>query len=463
MVFSSNLFLFLFLPTFFGLYFLLPKKLQNAFILFSSLVFYWIGAGYFVSLMIFKIVFNYFVARKLLLMKGGPRKALLIAGVSVNLLIFIYFKYMNFFATEISRALSLPFDEKVWSIALPIGISFFTFQALSTLIDAYRHEMKMPGSIIDFGMYLSVFPVLIAGPIVRYVEIEDHIYDRKVTTDGLFQGATRFCFGLAKKVLIADTLGGIVNTVFSMPATELQMGIAWLGVFTYALQIYFDFSAYSDMAIGLGKCLGFNFPENFDNPYRSHSITEFWRRWHMTLSRWFRDYLYIPLGGNKLGSGRTYLNLFVVFTLCGLWHGAAYTFLLWGFYHGALLTLERIADKRFGIVGKGLFGQFLTFFLVLIGWAIFRSEGLVNLRALLHAMFDFGQISINNTTITRLLTPDVMFIYGVAVLLVLFAGNKAIRFFEQALPKGILAVILLVVSCASISGNDFHPFIYFRF
>ncbi len=463
MVFSSNLFLFLFLPIFFGLYFLLPKKVQNAFILVSSLVFYWIGAGYFVSLMIFKIVFNYFVARKLLLMKGGPRKPLLIAGVSVNLLIFIYFKYMNFFATEISRALSLPFDETVWDIALPIGISFFTFQALSTLIDAYRLEMKMPASIIDFGMYLSVFPVLIAGPIVRYVEIEDHIYDRKVTTNDLFEGATRFCFGLAKKVLIADTLGSIVNTIFSLPPSGLVMGTAWLGVFTYALQIYFDFSAYSDMAIGLGRCMGFNFPENFNNPYRSHSITEFWRRWHMTLSRWFRDYLYIPLGGNRLGSGRTYFNLFLVFTLCGLWHGASYTFLLWGLYHGLLLTLERIADKRFGIAGKGLIGQLLTFVLVLIGWAIFRSEGLENARGLLHAMFDFGQISSNNIAITRLLTPDVMFIYGVAILLVLFAGTKVMRFLENDLAKGILAVVLLVVSCASISGNDFHPFIYFRF
>jgi len=462
-VFSSNLFLFLFLPAFFGVYFLLPKKLQNAFILPSSLLFYWIGAGYFVSLMIFKIVFNYFIARKLLLMKRGPRKPLLIAGIAVNLLIFIYFKYLHFFGTEFNRAFGLQIDEKFWDIALPIGISFFTFQALSTLIDAYRREMKMPASIIDFGMYLSVFPVLIAGPIVRYVEIEDHIYDREVSTDDLFEGATRFCFGLAKKVLIADTLGGIVNTVFSMPVAELQMGVAWLGVFTYALQIYFDFSAYSDMAIGLGKCLGFSFPEIFDNPYRSHSITEFWRRWHMTLSRWFRDYLYIPLGGNKLGSGRTYFNLFLVFTLCGLWHGASYTFLLWGLYHGLLLTLERIAGKHFGVVGKGLIGQLLTFFLVLIGWAIFRSEGLGNMQTLLHAMFDFGQISINNTSITRLLTPDVMFIYGVAVFLVLFAGSKAMRFLEADVLKGILAVTLLVVSCASISGNDFHPFIYFRF
>ena len=183
----------------------------------------------------------------------------------------------------------------------------------------------------------------------------------------------------------------------------------------------------------------------------------------MTLSRWFRDYLYIPLGGNRLGSGRTYFNLFLVFTLCGLWHGASYTFLLWGLYHGLLLTLERIAGKRFGLVGKGLVAQFLTFFLVLIGWAIFRSEGLGNMRTMLHAMFDFGQISINNATITRLLTPDVMFIYGVAVFLILFAGTKAMRFVEADLPKGILAVILLVVSCASISGNDFHPFIYFRF
>jgi alginate O-acetyltransferase complex protein AlgI len=396
-------------------------------------------------------------------MKDGPRKQLLIAGISVNLLIFIYFKYLHFFGTEFSRAFALKIDEKLWAIALPIGISFFTFQALSTLIDAYRREMKMPASIIDFGMYLSVFPVLIAGPIVRYVEIEDHIYDRKVTTENLFEGSTRFCFGLAKKVLIADTMGSVANSVFGMPAPELGMGVAWLGVFTYALQIYFDFSAYSDMAIGLGKCLGFSFPENFDNPYRSHSITEFWRRWHMTLSRWFRDYLYIPLGGNRRGSGRTYFNLFLVFTLCGLWHGASYTFLLWGLYHGLLLTLERIADKRFGVVGRGLIGQFFTFFLVLIGWAIFRSEGLGKMRTLLHTMFDFGQISINNTTITRLLTPDVMFIYGVAIFLVLFAGSKAMKFFEADLPKGVLAVLLLVVSCASISGNDFHPFIYFRF
>src|SRR5262249_31216673 len=259
------------------------------------------------------------------------------------------------------------------SIELPIGISFFTFQAISYVADIYTGRIVPVRRFIDFLAYHLLFPQLIAGPIVRYVEIEKELYDRRGSLGDFADGLHRCCLGLGKKLILADIMGVVADSVFSLPTNELTTGVAWFGALAYTLQIYFDFSGYSDMAIGLGRMLGFRFPENFNQPYRSQSITEFWRRWHMTLSRWFRDYLYIPLGGNRAGPIRTYANLLIVFVLCGLWHGAAYTFLLWGLFHGALLVIERLAQNRFGWKPTGLGGWALTLLLVMIGWVLFRA------------------------------------------------------------------------------------------
>ncbi|HMO18198.1 MAG TPA: MBOAT family O-acyltransferase [Oligoflexia bacterium] len=350
-------------------------------------------------------------------------------------------------------------------IVLPIGISFYTFQGMSAVIDAYRREFESPPSLIDFGMYLSAFPQLIAGPIVRFVEIKDQIRHRSVTSSAFYEGSVRFCFGLSKKVLLADSFARIADSIFSLPLNELSFFISWFGVFSYALQIYFDFSAYSDMAIGIGLALGFRFPENFNNPYRATSITDFWRRWHMTLSRWFRDYLYIPLGGNRMGAVRTYLNLYTVFFLCGFWHGASYNFILWGLYHGTLLTIERIMSAVFNFETKGVFGSILTFVLVLVGWAIFRSDNLNVLSGFLGNMFSTNIFPIFHPITRAHLTTDIILIYFIAIIMILFSGHSFLvnRVFSSNLIKASLALVLLVLSLASIAGNEFHPFIYFRF
>ncbi len=342
MVFSSNLFLFVFLPVFLGGLLLTPARFRNGFILLSSLVFYAAGSGELLWILLFSIFWNFVIAR---FIARKPTKPVLALGITVNLALIVYYKYGNFFWKELAESLSgigFSLDGPAMSIALPIGISFFTFQATSYLIDVYRRTIKPADTLIGFGMYLANFPQLIAGPIVRYADVADRIRHRPITLEGFTGGINRFCVGIGKKVLLADPTGEIADLVFALPSDELTTPLAWLGVTAYTFQIYFDFSGYSDMAIGLGLMMGFTFPENFDQPYRSRSITEFWRRWHMTLSSWFRDYLYIPLGGNRSGRARTYFNLFMVFFFCGLWHGAAYTFVVWGMFHGILLTFERV-------------------------------------------------------------------------------------------------------------------------
>jgi alginate O-acetyltransferase complex protein AlgI len=391
MVFSSNLFLFVFLPAFLAVLLLTPARFRNAFILFASFVFYAAGSGQLIWILAFSIVWNHLFAHAI----AKKRSRLILGlGVGVNLGLLGYFKYANFFWFEISSSLAtmgITVDQSVLSIVLPIGISFFTFQATSYLIDVYRKVVAPAASLVGFGMYLANFPQLIAGPIVRYATIEKNIHHRPISLAGFNEGIYRFAIGLGKKILLADPLGELADQVFALPANELTTPLAWLGVSAYTLQIYFDFSGYSDMAIGLGRMMGFKFPENFDQPYRSRSITEFWRRWHMTLSSWFRDYLYIPLGGNRHGRSRTYFNLFLVFLVCGLWHGAAYTFIAWGLFHGVLLTIERILYNTRGIRPSGMPGFVLTLFLVMLGWVLFRSETLGAAWVYLSALFGAGE------------------------------------------------------------------------
>lgn len=470
MVFSSNFFLFVFLPLFLAILLILPARSRNLFILASSLAFYAAGSGTLLWILLFSIAWNYFVAHAV---ARGSSRAWLMFGVLVNISLLGYFKYANFFTAELSGLLSnlgLPVGQSLLTITLPIGISFYTFQATSYLFDVYRKTVMPSNSIIGFGMYLANFPQLIAGPIVRYAEIEKNIMHRPITVPGFADGVTRFCVGLGKKVLLADAMGEVADQVFALPAGELTTPLAWLGVSAYTLQIYFDFSGYSDMAIGLGKMMGFRFPENFDQPYRAKSITEFWRRWHMTLSKWFRDYLYVPLGGNRKGPWRTYFNLFAVFFFCGLWHGAAYTFIAWGLFHGVLLTVERVLLNRWRFRPSGITGHLITLLLVMISWVIFRSDSLDACMTYLLAMAGMGQGQETYFGLGYYLTNDRLFILITGWIIALAPFEK-FRKTHHVLVRGLranamqqaFALALLMLATIELAGKVFNPFIYFRF
>jgi alginate O-acetyltransferase complex protein AlgI len=338
---------------------------------------------------------------------------------------------------------------------------------VSYLIDVYKHKVEPASSLVDFGMYMANFPQLIAGPIVRYSEIVDVVRDRPVRLDQIYMGLFIFVIGLSKKIILADNVAIVADNIFSLPPGELSTGLAWLGTFAYTLQIYFDFSGYSDMAIGLGLMMGFQFPQNFNQPYRSQSVTEFWRRWHMTLSRWFRDYLYIPLGGIRGGTFRTFVNLFIIFFLCGLWHGAAYGFIIWGVYHGFLLIIERVLMVRFGFQPSGWIGQAATFLLVMIGWVFFRAPSLNAAVDHLAAMVGLHAVPVAAATVPFQLLPDNITFLVVATVCAVFPVE---RLRSTGLPRiataslqGAAAVSLMAYSCVLIAANGFNPFIYFRF
>jgi alginate O-acetyltransferase complex protein AlgI len=433
------------------------------------LLFYIVGAGGIVVLLLLSIWINQFLAVRIAPALQPRRRWLLAAGVAINLLGLGYYKYGEFVWRLTSDAIasagvSLPAPP---SIPLPIGISFFTFQAISYLVDVYRREVPAAAGYGEFAVYHSLFPQLVAGPIVRYREIATEMRRRRIDRWALTEGAYRFCLGLGKKMVIADNLGVVADAVFALPAAERTCARAWLGILCYSLQIYFDFSGYSDMAIGLGRLLGFHFPENFDQPYRSASVTEFWRRWHMTLSRWFRDYVYIPLGGNRRGPLRTYANLWTVFFLCGLWHGAGLTFIVWGLYHGLLLVVERVAAERFRWRPGGSLGIVLTFTSVTIGWVFFRASSLAAAVDYLAAMFGFGAQPTPYLSIGTYLTPDVVTYLGLGAVFafVPFASFERLKVERPALLAGQLAFssVSLAYSSLLLAANSFNPFIYFRF
>ena len=367
---------------------------------------------------------------------------------------------MNFFDSQM-----LPHT----SIFLPIGISFYSFMAISYLVEVYQGKDRC-ASLLTFGTYLTLFPHLLAGPIVRYSELEAEMENREVTLRMFFEGIWRFSLGMGKKIILANNLGSVADKVFVLPSGELTTALAWTGIACYSLQIYFDFSGYSDMAIGLARFFGFHFPENFNQPYRSKSITDFWRRWHITLSRWFKDYLYISLGGNRQGWMRTYFNLFMVFFLCGLWHGAAWTFVIWGMFHGILLVIERVLKNSFGIVPQGIFGNSLTLFLIMIGWVFFRSASFEQAVNYLSAMFGMPHLSgfqyfqlgyyLDSSNVTYL---------GIGTLIVLFPQEKFkkllvhMQSFQLTLAKGIASILIMFISLLTMSKMQFTPFIYFQF
>lgn len=470
MVFSSPAFIFGFLPIFLAIYFATPSRFKNGVILVASLFFYSIDGGILTIILGGSIVLNYFVALYLCKSTDGAKKAALAFGIIANLAPLLYYKYGMFFVKAVNEATSLfggraHFD--VAQILLPAGISFYTFHAISYLIDVYNRKVEPARSLVDFGMYMANFPQLIAGPIVRYSEIVDVVRGRKVKLDQIYSGLFIFVIGLSKKIVLADSVGNVADSIFALPQGELTTGFAWLGAFAYSLQIYFDFSGYSDMAIGLGRMMGFEFPQNFNQPYRSKNITEFWRRWHMTLSRWFRDYLYIPLGGNRAGQARTFVNLFIVFFLCGLWHGASYTFIIWGIYHGVLLIIERELLSRHGFATSGWGGQALTFLLVMIGWVFFRTSSLPVAINYLTVMAGMGAQPAVVPTIPILLGADKITFLVIATICAIFPVER-LRFTDPPGPAlaGIqvaATTTLMAFSCMLIAANGFNPFIYFRF
>jgi alginate O-acetyltransferase complex protein AlgI len=469
MLFSSPDFLFGFLPVFLAVYFISPMRLKNLVLMLASLFFYFTTSGQLTVILILSIVVNHLIAQRMHAAGAGAAKAWLGLGLALNLAPLLYYKYARFFLSSLQAAadaagLHLPMPDL--HPILPIGISFFTFQAISYIADVYMRRVAPARSLVDFGMYHACFPQLIAGPIVRYEEIEKQVHSRTHTLDDVYNGSVQFCFGLAKKVALADPAGIVADKAFGLPHDQLTLGSAWLGIAAYTFQIYFDFSGYSDMAIGLGRILGFPYPENFDQPYRARSITEFWRRWHMTLSRWFRDYVYIPLGGNRAALPRTLLNLALVFFLCGLWHGAAYTFVVWGLYHGALLVAERLLRGWTTLRLPAVLGWVYTLAAVMIGWVLFRADTLQAAVHYIGTMLTPGPLALA-PAMGAIVTDDKLafLALGAAVALIPyrplldFAGRRY-HFGPGAAVTGLALACLAFVM---LSVNSFTPFIYFRF
>ena len=472
MVFSSALFLLYFLPLFLLVYHIVGERWKNGVILLFSLFFYSWGAPRFVFVLLALTGIDFFIVRKMYGTTDRKRKkAWLAASVCINMGLLFYFKYSNFFIETVNTVLSvLGFHSIHWTkLILPIGISFFTFETLTYSIDAYRGIIRPLKRLPDYYLYIFLFPKLIAGPIVRFTLIEDQMHRRTVLEDDLVAGFLRFCLGLGKKVLIANTMGRVADELIAAPEAW-DMAVSWTALLAYTFQIYFDFSGYSDMALGIGRMIGFRFPENFDNPYTSSSITEFWRRWHMTLGFWMREYLYIPLGGNRVKSKtRLYFNLWVVFLLSGLWHGASWNFVVWGAYHGCFLVLDRMFLLRWLENIPKAFSVALTFFLVAVGWAFFRIEDFQLLGNFLQALFSFrGQLPV------AVLDAEVITTFLIGALFAFFIilpGGKLIQqcvYYPQAIVRWRIPVLLgaaalLGVSLAYITTSNFNPFIYFRF
>jgi alginate O-acetyltransferase complex protein AlgI len=486
LLFTEPTFLFLFLPALLTLYFLQPGvhgAYGNWLLLVFSVIFYATGGGAFTLLMLASIAFNYYMAIAVDRRRdGGGAKPLLAVAVAVNLAVLGIFKYTNFFADNVNTLFLLLHVRPIVvpRVLLPIGISFFTFHAISYVVDVYRHDATAQKSPVHAALYLLLFPQLIAGPIVRYRDLADQLARRIVTIDDFAYGVRRFLIGLSKKVLVANVVAGPADKIFAMPIAEISAGHAWLAIVCYTFQIYFDFSGYSDMAIGLGRMFGFRFTENFRWPYIAQSIQEFWRRWHMSLSSWFRDYLYKPLGGNRVAPARTYVNLVTVFLLCGLWHGASWNFVVWGLWHGVFLVIERLFAKsptrQFSnspILSWPIWPHAYTMIVVMIGWVFFRATTLTSAIGFLRAMAGLGGGARTPYAVQWYLTPELW--------LALIAGaigstpwvpaladalalrrRPGISIALSALSVATL-IALFVASIMEVAAGTYNPFIYFKF
>lgn len=473
MVFSSPIFIFYFLPLFFTLYYCTPKRFKNAVILLSSIIFYAWGAPKFLFVILGTTALDFLLVKRMdAAHKKWQRKILLCASLSLNIGLLAYFKYSNFFIENVNQILQ-PIGLKPikwFDILLPIGISFYTFESLTYVVDVYRKVHAPLKRFWDYQLYIIFFPKLIAGPIVRYHDIADQIYDRSAHSDidHRLRGFYRFCIGLGKKVLIANYMGGCADALFNTPTEYLTTADAWIGALSYTFQIYFDFSGYSDMAIGLALMMGFRLPENFNNPYTALSVTDFWRKWHITLGAWMRNYLYIPLGGNKVASKtRLYFNLWVVFLASGLWHGASWGFIFWGAYHGFFLVAERLFLEKW-LRKAGKFAAIYTFFVVLIGWVFFRIEHFLPSVRYIEKMFQF-QSAFSAYWNVKYMTMLAIAAFFSFFILLPFGKRIEDRVFNQkyTLAKhaimATVTLILFILSSGYLISSDFNPFIYFRF
>ncbi len=474
MVFSSITFLVYFLPLLLLLYQVIGKEYKNALLLVASIFFYSWGAPKFIFVILGTTFLDFFLVRLMdESLNHRGRKALLVLSVSMNLGLLFYFKYCNFFIVNANEALSALNIKQLslLKVVLPIGISFYTFESLTYVVDVYRKVHKPLKKFWDYQLYIILFPKLIAGPIIRYHEIADQIADRSAqdTIDNKLLGFFRFTMGLAKKVFVANTMAVYADEAFATAPELLNASGAWLGMLSYTFQIYFDFSGYSDMAIGLAKMFGFNFPENFENPYTSQSISEFWRRWHISLGKWMKNYLYIPLGGNRIGSRRIYFNLCLVFLASGFWHGASWTFITWGMYHGFFLILDRLFLLRFLRWFGKVPATIITFLLVSFGWVLFRADT-IEKAALFYsklASFDFGSRP-------YLIDSQFIFYFCLALFFSFFTSanlglsiQQNVYFSHRSLKANftytLISFLLFSLALASLTSSEFNPFIYFRF
>jgi len=473
MVFSSIVFVLYFLPLFLIIYTIADRKYKNIIILVFSVFFYAWGAPKFIFVILGTTLLDFILVGYMdRLDVTWKRRLLLAISVCINLGLLFYFKYSNFFIENLNLILnSWGIKQVSWTrLVLPIGISFYTFETITYVVDVYRRVHKPLKNFWDYQLYIILFPKLIAGPIVRYHDIADQITERTANenNENRLTGFYRFVLGLSKKVLIANHMGAQADAIFNMDYSQLDTVTAWTGILAYTFQIYFDFSGYSDMAIGIARMIGFKFPENFNSPYTSGSITEFWRRWHITLGSWMRNYLYIPLGGNRISEARTYLNLWLVFIASGLWHGASWNFVIWGVYHGFFLVIERLfllrAYKKMG----RLLSTALTFFFVMIGWVFFRVEHFKDAIAFIRHLFTWNM--------DRMIQPDPEFpaFFVIAAVFSFFAVFRATYRIQQKVYEETYTIrrhwimtpiilVLFILSIASITSFGFNPFIYFRF
>lgn len=466
MLFSSIVFLFTFLPIILILYYLVPRPMKNVSLLFGSLLFYAWGEPVYIFLMIFSILFNYIcgldIARNL--KDPAAAKRSLIFTVAVNLCILGFFKYEGFVLDSLSAV--LPVDIPYRAMALPIGISFYTFQILSYIIDVYRGHVKVQTNLLDFALYVTMFPQLIAGPIVQYADVDRQLHVRKESWGKFGEGSMFFIRGLAKKVLLANTIGMVYTEVAALAPGKVSVLSAWIGCISYAFQIYFDFSGYSDMAIGLGKMFGFEFLKNFDYPYISQSITEFWRRWHISLGSWFREYVYIPLGGNRVPVIKHLRNLLIVWFLTGLWHGAAWNFVAWGLYYGLILILEKYFLSRVLERLPAVIRHIYSLVLVLIGWVFFFSPTLGGAVDYIQLMFGVGANGLVDSEGLYLLTTNLLLL----ILLVIGSTPIVHRAYERVmagrgkiLANCVVYAAMFLLCIAYLVTETYNPFLYFRF
>lgn len=467
MVFSSLTFLFVFLPIILIVYYSSPRKIRNAILFIGSLVFYAWGEPVYITIMLFSTVFDYINGLLIRKYKETEQikkaRIILINSIIVNLGILCFFKYSNFFIENVNNIFNL--DIHLLSIVLPIGISFYTFQTMSYTIDVYLEKVEAQKNIIDFGSYVTFFPQLVAGPIIKYRDINTQLKNRKETIDDFSYGITRLCIGLFKKVILANNIGILWNQIIGGTISEIPVLTAWFGAICFSFQIYFDFSGYSDMAIGLGRMFGFHFPENFEHPYTSKSITEFWRRWHISLGTWFKEYVYIPLGGSRKGKKKLVRNLLIVWILTGLWHGASWNFVLWGLYFGILLIIEKLILTKYLEKLPSIVRHIYTMFFVVISWVIFAFEDITNVFLYLKAMFGINRVGLLNNELLYLFQT-----HWILIVICIIASTTVIRRIniikdKNYYPaiKNIACLIMFGISICFLIGSTYNPFLYFRF